>query len=256
MGIFGRGAVRANESGVNAGGAGATRRGVLSGAVGVTALLFTTGLIGISAAAAATNKPVVGVGIRACKRPGGNRRIAPIPTDAAGRFIYTASEAGNYDVEIIGADLQRGVNAIAAQEQAEATATAATQRRLPGAAVAVPTVQPFRLVVIRFAPGTRVTAPNGQVAVTGHPNTFVVNVAPQTFSVAVPQGGSISATVETLDLTDLLPAAQIAAATATATTARGASAGGNRGDLAVGRLLGFNSSGGSRSVRFGFRFQF
>ena len=184
-----------------------TRRGMLGIVAAGATLLFTTGVIGVSAAHAATNKPVVGVGVRCCKRPNGNRRIVPIPTDSVGRIVYTASEAGDYDVEVDRAGLQRAVDALAASEAAEAATAAATQRRMPGAAAAVQANPAQRLVIIRFAPGAQVTAPNGQQAVSGHPGVFILTTSSQTFIVNnVAQGAVISASIETVDASDLMPA--------------------------------------------------
>lgn len=50
---------------------------------------------------AATNKPVVGVGIRACKRPGGtSSRTRNTISDANNRFSFSGLEPGNYDVTL------------------------------------------------------------------------------------------------------------------------------------------------------------
>ena len=47
------------------------------------------------------NKPVGGVGIRACKRPGGSSaRCATATADRKGAFTFTALEAGEYDVTV------------------------------------------------------------------------------------------------------------------------------------------------------------
>ena len=46
-------------------------------------------------------KPIAGIGIRACKRPGGSSaRCATATTDPKGAFTFTALEAGEYDVTV------------------------------------------------------------------------------------------------------------------------------------------------------------
>ena len=152
------------------------------------AALYGTGLIGAGAALAATNKPVPGVGIKCCKRPGGSSaRVRAVASDGAGRFSMTVAEAGNQSVDIDKAALQMAVNAQAAASPA-------------GAA--------DRLVVVSFARGLRVTGPGGQSAVPGHPGTFILSSGTQTFIVANMAAGSvISGTVETVDVGDLFPGA-------------------------------------------------
>ena len=152
------------------------------------AALYGGGLIGAGAALAATNKPVGGVGIRACKRPGGSSaRVRAVASDAAGRFSVTVAEAGEQSVDIDKAALQMAVNA-------QGTAHPA------GAAE--------RVVTVRFAPGLRVTGPSGQTAVPGHPGTFILSSGNQTFIVSNMAAGSVIAgTIETLDVGDLFPGA-------------------------------------------------
>jgi hypothetical protein len=222
-----------------------SRRGMLGMVAGGGALLFTTGLIGVSAAQAAT-KAIPGVEIRVHQLPNPDRRIIParwirLP-DYAGRIAVTASDAGAYEVEVARPDLQRAVNALAAQEQAEAVANAATQRRVPGAAVAPPADPSRRLVIIRFSPGLSVTAPNGQVAVAGNPGVYLLSAGPQVFIVNnVAQGAEIAATIQTVDISDLVPAVDIAAATAGMAAQRG------RGDIGA-VLFGANSGYAGRMV--------
>lgn len=232
----------ARGSGALGSGMALSRRGMLGMVAGGGALLFTTGLIGVSAAAAATNKPVGGVGVRLCRRPPlPNSRIIPTPTDAAGRLVYTAAEAGDYDVEVVRPDLQRAVNALAAQEMVEATAAAATQRGMViqgPLAMAPAIVAAERIVIVRFAAGLRVTAPNGQVAVAGNPGVFILSAGPQIFIVnGMAAGGTISASIETVDVSDLVPAAQIAAATVAAGAANA------RGRADIGAVLFAANSG-------------
>ena len=150
--------------------------------------LYGTGLIGAGAALAATNKPVPGIGIRACKRPGGSSaRVRAVASDAAGRFSVTVAEAGEQSVDIDKAALQMAVNAQGTGKPA-------------GAAE--------RLVVVRFARGLRVSGPNGQTAVPGQPNTFILSSGTQTFIVSnVAAGTVISGSIETVDAADLFPAA-------------------------------------------------
>ena len=46
-------------------------------------------------------RPVAGVGVRCCKRPGGSSaRCATATTDRKGAFTFTALEAGEYDVTV------------------------------------------------------------------------------------------------------------------------------------------------------------
>ena len=46
-------------------------------------------------------RPVIGVGVRSCKRPGGSSaRCATATTDPKGAFTFTALEAGEYDVTV------------------------------------------------------------------------------------------------------------------------------------------------------------
>ena len=66
--------------------------------LGLGAALLTSG-----AALAATNKPVPGVGVKCCKRPGGcssSARTAQVPVRSGvdGSFQFTGLEPGDYDV--------------------------------------------------------------------------------------------------------------------------------------------------------------
>ena len=152
------------------------------------AALYGTGLIGAGAALAATNKPVGGVGVRLCKRPGGSSaRVRAVASDPAGRFSVTVAEAGNQSVDIDKAALQMAVNADASANRS-------------GAA--------DRIVIVRFAPGPRVTGPAGQTAVPGKPGVFILSSGNQTFVVSnVAAGTVISGSIETVDAADLFPAA-------------------------------------------------
>jgi len=129
-----------------------------------------------------------GVGVRLCKRPGGSSaRVRAVASDGAGRFSVTVAEAGDQSVDIDKAALQMAVNA-----QGTANPAGAAQR----------------LVVVRFAPGLRVSGPNGQSAVPGNPGTFILSSGTQTFMVSTMAAGSVIAgTIETLDLGDLFPGA-------------------------------------------------
>ncbi len=151
------------------------------------AALYGTGLIGAGAALAATNKPVGGVGVRLCKRPGGNARVRAVASDAGGRFSLTVAEAGDQSVDIDKAALQMAVNADASANRS-------------GAA--------DRIVIVRFAPGPRVTGPGGQTAVPGQPGVFILSSGTQTFVVSnVAAGTVISGSIETVDAADLFPVA-------------------------------------------------
>ena len=150
--------------------------------------LYGGGVIGADEAMAATNKPVGGVGVRVCKNPGGSSaRVRAVASDSAGRFSVTVADAGDQSIDIDKAALQMAVNGQAATSPA-------------GAAE--------RMVVIRFAPGLRVSGPNGQSAVPGKPGVFILSSGTQTFIVAnMAAGAGITGTIETLDLGDLLPGA-------------------------------------------------
>ena len=152
------------------------------------AALYGTGLIGAGALLAATNKPVGGIGIKVCKNPGGSSaRVRAVASDGAGRFSMTVAEAGDQSVDIDKAALQMAVNA-----QGRASPAGAAER----------------LVVVSFARGLRVSGPNGQNAVPGHPGTFILSSANQTFIVSNMAAGSVIAgTIETLDVGDLFPGA-------------------------------------------------
>ena len=167
------------------------RRSLLQMAAAVPlagAALYGTGLIGAGAALAATNKPVVGVGVKICKNPGGSSaRVRAVASDPAGRFSVSVAEAGNQSVDIDKAALQMAVNA-----QASAIRSGAADR----------------IVIVRFAPGPRVTGPNGQTAVPGKPGVFILSSGNQTFVVSnVAAGAVISGSIETVDAADLFPAA-------------------------------------------------
>ena len=151
------------------------------------AALYGTGLIGAGAALAAT-KAIAGIGIRIRKNPGGpTSRVRAVASDPAGRFSVTVAEAGNQSVDIDKAALQMAVNADASASRS-------------GAA--------DRIVIVRFAPGPRVTGPGGQTAVPGKPGVFILSSGNQTFIVAnVAAGTVISGTIETVDAADLFPAA-------------------------------------------------
>lgn len=59
------------------------------------------GLIVADNAFAATNKPVAGVGIKICKRPGGSSaRTKATTSDANGNFKFTGLAPGDYDVTV------------------------------------------------------------------------------------------------------------------------------------------------------------
>ena len=152
------------------------------------AALYGTGLIGAGAALAATNKPVPGIGVRISKNPGGSSaRVRAVVSDPAGRFSVTVAEAGEQSVDIDKAALQMAVNADASASRS-------------GAA--------DRIVIVRFAPGPRVTGPGGQTAVPGKPGVFILSSGNQTFVVAnVAAGTVISGSIETVDAADLFPAA-------------------------------------------------
>lgn len=150
--------------------------------------LYGGAVIGADEAMAATNKPVGGVGVRLCKRPGGpTTRVRAVASDSAGRFSVTVADAGNQSVDIDKAALQMAVN---------------------GQATTSPAGAAERMVVIRFAPGLRVSGPNGQSAVPGKPGVFILSSGTQTFIVAnMAAGAGITGTIETLDLGDLFPGA-------------------------------------------------
>ena len=62
---------------------------------------MVAGLVVEDVAFAATNKPVAGVGIKVCKRPGGgSARTKATTSDANGNFSFTGLEAGNYEVTV------------------------------------------------------------------------------------------------------------------------------------------------------------
>jgi hypothetical protein len=147
--------------------------------------LYGTGLIG-AGAALAQSKPIVGVGVKCCKRPGGgSARVRAVASDGAGRFSLTVSEAGDQSVDIDKAALQMAVNGEAAANRS-------------GVA--------DRIVIVRFAPGLRVSGPSGQTAVPGKPGTFILSSGTQTFVVTnMAAGAVIAGTVETLDVGDLFP---------------------------------------------------
>jgi len=99
----------------------------------------------------------------------------------------TVAEAGNQSVDIDKAALQMAVNADASANRS-------------GAA--------DRIVIVRFAPGPRVTGPTGQTAVPGKPGVFILSSGNQTFIVSnVAAGTVISGSIETVDAADLFPAA-------------------------------------------------
>ena len=98
------------------------------------------------------------------------------------------------------------------------------------------------------------TAPNGQQAVSGHPGVFILTTSSQTFIVSnVAQGAVISATIETVDVSDLMPAG----AAAPAGAMRGAATAVSLSRSAERRLLGNysgarivpNAAAGVRMVR-------
>jgi hypothetical protein len=63
------------------------------------ALGLTVGLVMSQQTMAATNKPVPGVGIKICKRPGGcSARSLPTKTANDGSFNFSGIEAGDYEV--------------------------------------------------------------------------------------------------------------------------------------------------------------
>ncbi len=151
---------------------------------GTAAILYSSGLIGVGAVHAG-QKAIPGIGIRIRKNPGGNTRMRAVASDGAGRFSVTVSDAGDQSVDIDKAALQLAVNADAAANRA-------------GAAE--------RLVIVRFAPGLRVTGPGGQAAIAGQPGTFVLSPGNQTFMVkGVAAGTVISGVIETADFADLFP---------------------------------------------------
>ena len=166
------------------------RRAFMARTVAATAAVaFGTGLLGSSAAWASSVKPVGGVGVRSCKRPGGSSaRVRVSPSDSAGRVSIAVAEAGEQSFDVDKAALQMAVNAEAA----------ANRRTNPASDPAA------RVAVITFAPGLRVTAPGGQTALAGRPGTFVLTSGTQTFVIGqMAAGAVISASVETMDLADL-----------------------------------------------------
>ena len=63
--------------------------------------LAVAGLSWAGGAMAGSVRPVIGVGVRCCKRPGGSSaRCATATTDRKGAFTFTALEAGEYDVTV------------------------------------------------------------------------------------------------------------------------------------------------------------
>ena len=63
--------------------------------------LAVAGLSWAGGAMAVQTRPVAGVGVRCCKRPGGSSaRCATATTDPKGAFTFTALEAGDYDVTV------------------------------------------------------------------------------------------------------------------------------------------------------------
>ncbi|WP_310533897.1 hypothetical protein [Novosphingobium sp.] len=149
--------------------------------------LYGGGVIGAGEAMAST-KQIAGIGIRVRKNPGGpTSRVRAVASDGAGRFSVTVADTGNQSVDIDKAALQMAVNGQAATSPA-------------GAAE--------RMVVVRFAPGLRVSGPNGQSAVQGKPGVFILSSGTQTFVVAGMAAGSvISGVIETADAGDLFPGA-------------------------------------------------
>ena len=152
---------------------------------GAASLVYGSGIIGAGVAQAATNKPVGGVGIKCCKRPGGgSKRVRAVASDVSGRFSMTVMDAGDQDVDIDKAALQMVVNA---------GATAGRENE-------------DRIVIVRFAPRLRVTGPSGQTAVPGQPSTFILTPGTQTFVVVgMAAGSTVSGSIETVDAADLFP---------------------------------------------------
>ena len=160
-----------------------TRRSAMKLALAGAASAYAAGLIGAGTAFAQQNKPVGGVGVRCCKRPGGSsKRVRTMPSDTAGQFSLTVSEAGDQDLDLDKAALQMAFDA--------------QVRAAPG--------QPPRIATVHFARGLNVSGPNGQAAVPGMANVFILSPAAQTFIVRGMAAGSvISGVIETVDLSSL-----------------------------------------------------
>ena len=124
-----------------------TRRATIKLALAGAASAYAAGLIGVGTAFAQQAKPVAGVGVRSCKccRPGSSKRVRTMPSDTAGQFSLTVSEAGDQDLDLDKAALQMAFDA--------------QVRAAPG--------QPPRVATVRFARGLNVSGPNGQAAVPG-----------------------------------------------------------------------------------------